>query len=86
MESDSSVSLKRRHYGNHRKDLTYGGFLKSADAASDQRLFDAAETTASGDDGRKAERKRQRSEVGRLPGDDDLLLAACGGRTAHKYD
>ena len=78
METDSSFSLKRRHYGNHKKDLTYGGFLKST--ASEQQ----SEMAVRGDE-RKVERKRQRSEVNGLPGnDDDVLLAACGGRTAHK--
>ena len=80
-DADTSLSMKKRHYGQHRKGLTYGGFLESTTA-----LDNAAEIGMGGRTRKEAmvEKKGRRIGEKRLGVTDELLFEACGGRTAHK--
>ena len=79
---DSSQKRTRRHYGNHRKELHYGGFLSCEAQLTGSTTANGAyeEERLRGDleDSSEESSEEYGVEV------EKRLFAACGGRTAHK--
>jgi len=79
-EMDSSRKRTRKHYGNHKKELHYGGFL-----SCEAQL--TGSTTPNGAYEEVCEVRPDSSEEssdGCDVGVEERLFVACGGRTAHK--
>ncbi len=73
----------RKHYGNHRRELHYGGFLSSsAHLTGSITVHGAYEEMKSEGGGCSEEGKEEEKEHG--VGVEEKLFEACGGRTAHK--
>lgn len=87
--ADTSSERKKRHYGNHRKELCYGGFLSS----SNSYLGSPQDNPKGGeeDNPKGGEEDGERSTADGGGGEEETdrgdksLFEACGGRTAHKY-
>ena len=85
-EKDTSLSLKKKHYGEFKRELSYGGFLESSSVQCS--LGDGGVTVTAKSDGKTEEGEGEEGEgegVKILQIADDMLFEACGGRTAHKY-
>ncbi len=83
--SDSSLSLKKKHYNAHRSELAYGGFLDST--STERRRRDGGVAISPGsqkDEGLREEDEMEGDGEGGNKNVDDILFKACGGRTAHK--
>lgn len=90
-DQDTSASLKKRHYDSHRKELKYGGFLNSTCTQLQQEVGVVREVQhgrreGSDSTGELAGGGSVEVAEGAKVADDAVLLRACAGRTAHKYE
>jgi hypothetical protein len=59
-ETDTSLAMKKRHYGQHRKELSYGGFLESTSVQ--HSLSDSPVALERGEKDKEEGRVRKRIE------------------------